>query len=80
MWTMRPTSQPPTVLGPVNLLLSASGFREHVLHVTHVRQGDRFFTLILVPPKPNVIVSESNCSGQFVNVVWSVSFSLSNQN
>ena len=78
MWTMRPTSQPPTVLGPVNPLLSASGFREQVLYVTQ-GQGDRYDSL-LVPPKPNVIVSESNCSGQSFSVVWSVSFSLSNQN
>ena len=62
MWTMRPASQPPTVLEPVNLLFSASGFKEQVSEI--ICNTQLWFSLNLVPPVPvDVQGFESSCVG-----------------
>ena len=78
MWTMRPTSQPPTVLGPVNLLLSASGFREQVNDIIVACNNVLFHA---VPPTPVLSAHGSKCNGKKKNftVLWNVSSPLINQ-
>ena len=70
MWTMRPASQPPTVLGPVNLLLSASGFSELVSLC--IPENVLFFTANFSAPliAENIILSFQCGHGPELAVLW----------